>query len=336
MDTGIATQVLRGAGEVTVDAEENVVYAGRVRELLDYSLTRQRSFSDTHEFHLLRLMLRKIAPLTLTDPRAANFFPQRCATYHDIIRFAHEKAMEELAEGHRFNLRRGAQHVRRLELPIPLDLIVIDLGGGIESGESLVTVRPNQVTSQPLLALLEGLSTEGVWATGPANMDLNGFMSSMTRSQALTDQPAVRPHLNVAVVSKDYLNLTLRLGYHFSIVDTFLSEARSDNYIYFRFVGGVTEPTRRNRRAVLLRRILEAQDFVVEGAGDLVIGRIKKVPAETMIDRLRMVGRLIGFTRQLDILLREDALIDVLANGFLAGTYSVTGLDENLDPRDSR
>ncbi len=337
VDAGIATQILRGAGEVTVDAEENVVYAGCVRELVDEQLLRRATFSDTAEFRLLRRMLRKIAPLNLKNPRGPNFFAQNCQTYHDIIRFAHEKAMEELVEGHRLVPRPGDPSFRRLSLPVPLDLLVIDLGGGVRPVEGPGSLDPGQIASRPLQAVVEGLRTEGVWATGPADMDLDGFMSSLTRSEALTDQMATRPDLNVAIVAADYLNLSLRLGYHFNIVESFLSESRNDNYIYFRFTGGVTEMTRRARRATLLRRIMAEHDFIVEGSGDLVIGRVKKIPFEGMVDRLRMIGRLIGYTRQLDILLRDDSSVERFVHCFLEGKYDVvSGRDEEDERRRRR
>ena len=113
--------------------------------------------------------------------------------------------------------------------------------------------------------------------------------------------------------------MSLRLGYHFNIVDCYLTDTRNDNYLYFRFAGGVTELTRRSRRALLLKRILEKHDFVVDCKGDLVVGRIKKISAADMISRLRMIGRLIGFTRQLDIFLRDDERVDRCVAGFLAG-----------------
>ena len=133
-----------------------------------------------------------------------------------------------------------------------------------------------------------------------------------------------RPQQNLAIISDRYLNLILRLGYHFNIVDCYLSEVRNDNFIYFRFAGGVTEQARRSRRAALLKKILEKNDFVVEGRGDLVIGRIKKISREDMEDRLRMIGRLIGFTRQLDIFLRSDNLVDRYVDDFLEGRYNLS------------
>ena len=324
VDTQVATRVLDGAGEITVDAEENTVYRGRVSELLHDQLLRSSSYADTFEFRLLRRMLRKIAPLKLKNPNHPGFTAKACTTYHDIIRFAHEKAVEELNSGHWVRPSRRSQFVHRLNLEVPLDLIAIDLGGGLAEDLEPGPADGGQVVSQPLRALLEGLTTEGVWATGPADMDLDGFMSSATRSAALTGPLAPRPQQNLAIISDRYLNLILRLGYHFNIVDCYLSEVRNDNFIYFRFAGGVTEQARRSRRAALLKKILEKNDFVVEGRGDLVIGRIKKISREDMVDRLRMIGRLIGFTRQLDIFLRSDNLVDRYVDDFLEGRYNLS------------
>jgi len=325
LDTEGATQLLRDAGEVTVDAEENIVYQGRVDELIRYELLRSSSYAEKTEFRLLRKMLKRIAPLNLIDPQSASFAAEKCATYHDIIRFAHEKAMQQLTEGYWVRSSRGCPYVRRLNLDVPLDLIVIDLGGGLRVPEEASTARIEDVTSAPLLALIEGLTTEGIWATGPADMDLDSFMSSATRSASLTVPLAARPEQNLALVSGEYVHLSLKLGYHFNIVDCYLTEARNDNFIYFRFAGGVTEMTRRSRRATLLRTILDKHDFVVEGRGDLVIGRIKKVSLGTMVERLRMIGRLIGFTRQLDILLKDDSLVDICVDNFMKDRYDPLG-----------
>ena len=309
LDMGDATKVLAEEGDVTVDAEENTVYRGKVEGLLHHQLLRSSSYEDSREFRLLRNILGKVAPLNLKDPNSSHFTAQNCATYHDIIRFAHEKAVGHLGEGHWVKPSPGSRYVFRLALSIPIDLVLIDIGGGVTDTGGSTTVEMDAVSSAPLSAVLAGLTAEGVWATEPADMDLDGFMASATRSLALTGPLPMMPEQNLAIVSAEYLNLNLKLGYHFNIVDAYLSERRNDNYIYFRFAGGVTEPARRARRASLLKAILSNHDFVVEGKGDLVIGRIKKINREIMEKRLAMVGRLIGFTRQLDIFLRDDSLV---------------------------
>jgi len=322
LDTEVATQRLRDADEVTVDAEENVVYGGRVAELLRYQLLRSSAYAESAEFRLLRRILERIAPLNLIDPQSPSFVSEKCATYHDIIRFAHEKAVEQLTEGYWVRPSKASPYVRRLELEIPLDLIVIDLGAGLRAEPGSRTAKIGEITSTPLLALLQGLTTEGVWRTEPAGMDLDGFMSSATRALPLTTALGTKPEQNLAIVSDRYLNLTLKLGYHFNIVDSYLTETRNDNFIYFRFAGGATGLDRRTRRAALLKRILEKHDFVVEGKGDLVIGRIKKISFEIMRQRLEMIGRLIGFTRQLDIHLKDDSLVEKSIDSFLRGEYN--------------
>lgn len=314
--TQVATTSLTEEQVVTVDAEENVVYEGQVSELLQYQLLRDSSFQDSREFRILRRLLRKVAPLHLNDPQSPDFSPAGCVTYHDIIRFAHEKAVVALS-----NLSgvipsgRGGQ-IHRLELPIPLDLVVIDLGGGL-SGDFTGVASFANLSCRPLLPLLEVLAGDGGWETGPADMDLDGFMASATRGAPLMSAMGTRPEQNLAIVSDEYLHLSLKLGYHFNVVDATLTDRPEDNYIYFRFAGGVTELTRRSRRAAVLRKILEHHGFVVEGAGDLVIARLRSPPAEAMVRLMGMVGRLIGFTRQLDIFLKEDGHVEEYVERFL-------------------
>jgi pyruvate,water dikinase len=325
VDVGNATKLLEEGCEVTVDAEENVVYRGKVDELLRFHLAQQSSFEERLEFRLLRNLLHRIAPLHLVEPESPTFTAANCTTYHDIIRFAHEVAVRELITGRWVRAPRSGSAVRRLLLDIPLDLVLIDLGDGLGPTRSTRTALVDEVRCTPLRAILEGLLSEGAWATDPADMDPNGFMASATRGGALTRPLAARPEQNLAILSREYVHLSLKLGYHFNVVDCFLADERNHNYIYFRFAGGVTEITRRSRRALVLKRILESHDFVTEGRGDLVIGRIKKISRHEMVTRLRMIGRLIGFTRQLDILLRDDALVDLSVSRFLNRVYDVPG-----------
>jgi len=317
VDSGIATEILADGQEVTVDAEENVVYGGRVEELLHDQLLRSSAFEERQEYFLLRRILKRIAPLNLNDPESPAFTASNCTTFHDVIRFAHEEAVRELINGRWVKATIGDPMVRRLHLEIPIDLVLIDLGGGVRKTHPARSATVDEVISTPLCSLLTGLCSDGAWGTGPADMDLSGFMASATRAGPLTGGKASEPQQNLAIVSDHYLHLNLKLGYHFNIVDCYVGEERNHNYAYFRFAGGVTEITRRSRRAVVLKRILERFDFVTEGTGDLVIARIKKFSREDMENRLQMIGRLIGFTRQLDILLRDEDTVDRSVDVFL-------------------
>ena len=311
VDTGSATEILKAGQLVTVDAERNVVYEGRIKELLHHQLLERASFETTYEFQLLRRMLKRIAPLTLVNPEDPNFTPAGCRTLHDVLRFIHEKsinALVRIAQDPRTLLKHGG---RRLKANLPLNLILIDIGGGLEENLGKTNwVEPRQIKSQPMLALWSGMDSPDVWNTDPIAADFKGLLSSLTRTQAMAHGGQILTGLNVAVLSANYLNLTLRVGYHFTVVDASLWPSSDKNSIFFRFIGGATDITRRSRRAALLGSILEEVGFKVEQKGDLVIARAVNCSEERTRSHLHTIGRLIGFMRQLDILMRDDGAVE--------------------------
>lgn len=304
VNCGSATAHLVHGMEITMDAEENVIYAGLVRELQFYSLSRE-PLAETYEYRLLRRVLRKIEPLHLLDPAANNFVPRACTSLHDITRFVHEKAVETLIDFHFYNHHAPGAGTARLAWNIPLDLDLLDIGGGLRTGAGK-TIAIDEVESAPMRAILLGLAVPGAWDNEPVSVDLGGFMSSLTRT--LAPELATPKNLgrNLAVVSAEYANISLRLGYHFTMVDAYVSERSDDNSVYFRFFGGVTADTRRGRRARFLEEILAEHDFRVEVHGDFVVGRLKKLAARDMLSRLVLLGVLIGYTRQLDALMVDE------------------------------
>lgn len=307
-NTGVATQLLRTGQEITVDARQNVVYSGKVSELCYYDLA-EEPFEDMYEYRLLRRVLKKIAPLNLVDPARRDFEPSSCRTFHDITRFVHEKAVQELIEMEYANAQRSQTAGRRLKFDVPLSLVLIDIGGGIAPGADPFTVEMDDVDSTPMRAFLEGLAVPGAWNTEPLSMDFGGFMSSLTRTFSYKLASPKYVGRNLAVVSKEYANISLRLGYHFNMIDAYVSENTNDNYAYFRFLGGVTSIERRSRRAKLLADILAENDFRTEVRGDLVVARIKKLDIEGMNKVMHLLGILVAYSRQLDIkMLNEHAV----------------------------
>jgi pyruvate,water dikinase len=301
-----AMEILTAGMKVTVDTKQRTVYAGRVKELLQYELVQSMAFEDAPEFRLLRRILARIAPLHLLDPQDPNFTPGGCQSVHDVIRFIHEKAVEELMDLPRFVKRFKGVRIFTLVSDIPLGLKVLDLGGGIAPEAQGTRLLPEHIRSAPMKALWEGLSGPGVWSTEPVPVDFQGMMSSLTKTGAFTSGATTVSGFNLAVISENYLNLHLRLGYHFNLVDARMETEAPRNHIYFRFVGGVTDLTRRSRRAQVLEKILSQFHFKVDTKGDLVVAKVLHLPREDMEQRLRLLGRLIGFTRQLDIQLRRD------------------------------
>ncbi|MEW5995242.1 MAG: PEP-utilizing enzyme [Candidatus Zixiibacteriota bacterium] len=311
VNTTDATRLLTDGDAVTVDAEENIIYQGIVNELLEYDKVAEDVFRDLKEYHILRHLLRKISPLFLIDPNRADFTARHCRTYHDIVRFSHEKAVQQLINLNVSSRRFRGIESRKLRLSIPLGLSVIDLGGGVVSEAGTNEIRSlEKIQSIPMKAVLKGLTSPGAWSTQPTQLGFGDLVSSLTR-YTMTDRTAEYQGQNLAVISDHYANISLRLGYHFNVIDTYISDNVNDNYIYFRFVGGVTETERRRLRAILLKEILEKLDFKVSVSGDLVIATLKKWETTKVLQVLEEVGRLIGFSRQLDTQMQNEESIRV-------------------------
>jgi pyruvate,water dikinase len=315
VNTGVATQLLHPGQIITVDARENVVYEGAVKALCYYEFA-EETFETTYEFRLLQRVLKKIAPLNLLDPSEKNFTPSGCKTLHDITRYVHEKAVEELIGLEYDKTSDTAGSGRKLKFDIPLDLILVDIGGGISDSASLSEVKPQDVISLPMKAFLKGLSVPGAWDTEPMSVDFGSFMSSLTRTFSSSMATPKYVGQNLAVLSKEYVNINLRLGYHFNMIVAHIAENLNDNYAYFRFLGGVTDISRRSRRAKLLGEILVKSDFRVDIRGDLVIARIKKLGLEMMEEKMKILGLLVSFMRQLDVKMNHEQEIERLKNVF--------------------
>jgi len=240
------------------------------------------------------------------DPHGPSFAPGACRTFHDITRYIHEAAVRQLIalSGHRAGLNDAAG--KRLQTAIPLGLTVIDLDGWPEGEEGVAEVSPQGIHSLPLRALLEGVESPGMWVNEPVPVDMASFMSSLTRTFSTAQAAPESLGRNLAVISREYLNLHLRLGYHFTIVDAFIGKNLNENTIYFRFLGGVSDMMRLSRRARFIAKVLEQYDFRVEIHGDLVVARLKKHDQDRMLRAMRLIGGLIGYTRQLDVRMHDD------------------------------
>lgn len=315
VNTGIATERLKPGQLITLDAEDNAVYAGIVKELLYYRFTKE-AFEETYEYRLLRRILKRISPLNLVDPLDRNFVPQACKTFHDITRFIHEKAVEELIDLNYHRQRDPDAPGRKLQSDVPLDLIVIDIGGGLTEGAGPESIRAEEISSIPMRAFLSGLNMPGFWSSEPMSVDFGSFMSSLTRTFSSNLASPKFIGQNLAVISNAYANINLRLGYHFNMIDAYISENINDNYAYFRFLGGVTDQTRRSRRVKFIAQVLGRRDFRVDLRGDLVVGRIKKLALKAMEKKVHIIGQLVAFTRQLDVQMDSDDHIDRFVEEF--------------------
>jgi pyruvate,water dikinase len=311
-----ATMVLEEGDVVTLDAEQKTVYQGMVKELSLHDFMSEH-MEETYEYRLLRRLLKLIEPLNLLDPEASNFTPLGCQTLHDIARFIHEKSVEILIDIPNISGSEEGCPGGRLQLPVPIDLVVLDIGGGLSpecagglKGVKLRrTILPEQVKSETLQAFIEGVTLEGVWQSSPVAVDFSSFMSSMTRTFSADVAGSNRVGQNLAVISDCFLHLSLRLGYHFTMIDAFKSEDNTRNSVQFRFAGGVTGAVRRSRRARFLSEVLKNHNFSVTVQEDLVIARTKGWVAQDLRRVMFVLGIIVAYTRQLDVSMVNDASI---------------------------
>jgi pyruvate, water dikinase len=136
-----------------------------------------------------------------------------------------------------------------------------------------------------------------------------------------------------AIISDKYLNFSSRVGYHYGVLDSYCGRTVTNNYITFSFKGGAADDARRSRRARAIARILEALDFTVNVVADRVDGRFQKHEAKIIEDRLDQLGRLLQFTRQMDMLMDSDMSVALMADAFLEGNYHLESRRRKDDTR---
>jgi hypothetical protein len=267
-------------------------------------------------------------PLDLIDPDSSAFSVDNCRTYHDIIHFSHERSIEELLKIQEHSPGLKSQYVRKLEIDTPISLFVLDIGGGVSPGAG-PSVRMDDVISKPFLAFLHGLSLKEVWDRDAVSLSIKEIISGLDRTfTALMEQPEFSGR-NHAILAENYMNVGLRLGYHYSVIDSYLSGNINQNYVYFRFAGGFADENRRRRRAELIRVILEQLGFKVTVKGDLVLGKLKLVENSEVISALRVLGELTGFTRQIDLSMDSEDKVEQFAGLFREKSrYSETSGEE--------
>lgn len=319
-----AASILGDGSLATVDALRGRVYEGEIPQLLELkSLRRGKPTPNTPALTLLRRAAPHILPLHLIDPKSELFTADNCMSLHDIMRFAHEQSYAEMF---RFSdtLSDSGDYgmASKLTAPIPLDLYVIDLGGGLrESGKPCVGAE--EVVCAPFATLLKGMLNPDVQAKGPRPVNMRGFLSVVGQSMIGANQQAGERFgdRSYALVSDRYLNFSSRVGYHYAVLDSWCGDTVNKNYIRFEFAGGAAGDVQRSRRARCIGRILGELGFSVDVAHDRIRARFQKYPRFEIASRLDQLGRLLIMTRQMDMLMVSEESVEVFATKFLNGEY---------------
>jgi pyruvate,water dikinase len=272
----------------------------------------------------LRRRADLIVPLHLTDPKAPGFTEENCRTIHDIMRFIHEKSYAVVFQLGDLVTDRASISAR-LQAPLPIDLHVIDLFGGLTVDATRVrSVLPEQVVSVPFKALLQGMLREDLGARQPRPVNLGGFFSVMSEQMLAGGAGSERfGDRSYAIISDKYINFSSRVGYHYSVLDCYCGKTAAKNYIHFQFKGGAADEQRRGRRARMIEKSLAALGFLVETNGDRVSARIDKQEEGFIQEKLDLLGRLLIFTRQMDMMMVTEGHVEQLTECFLSGNYSL-------------
>lgn len=304
---------LKNGQVVTVDATARRIYAGHIDSLIKTAPRRPKLMEGSPIYLLLKETLAHITPLYLTAPDSPHFRPSSCQTLHDITRFCHEKALHEMF---RMGDRHGAHDKSAKQLYVvgmPSQWWVINLEDGFSPDADLSNhfIRIEEITSEPMLAIWKGINA--VPWQGPPPVSIRGLGSIIAQS-AMNPQldPAVRSSManrNYFLISRHYCNLSVRLGYHFALVEASFSAVPSESYVNFQFQGGAADESRRRRRVEIIGELLREIDFRVDIKGDSLTARIEKRPVAELRERLMVLGYLLMHTRQVDMTMDQDDFV---------------------------
>ena len=316
-----ATRQVTSGDVIAIDATARQLFAGDpwpgVRERTRARLVRPRANRIRSALHDL------VIALNLTDPMSSKFKPQGCQSIHDLIRFIHEKAVATFFDVGDRETRTRAGGTRQLETPVPLNIHVLDIGGATAALDARQKkVRPEQISSTPFRALWRGMSHPQISWTGRREISVAGFASVITTSLGQEAGSLRRlGDANYLLVASDYLNLNIKLAYHYAMIDALVGPAVENNYVNFRFRGGGASPERRDLRARFLTDVLRHCGFCVDCRGDLVTAWLRRCPQQTSEVGLELVGKLTVCARQLDMLMDDEAAVRRYVECFLAGDY---------------
>ena len=319
VNTRIATEVLHTGDMVTVDADRQRVLEGVAEDLLALTGKGRRpgAKEETPFTVRLRRILEHVSRLSLTNPDAPDFLPENCRTVHDVLRFVHEKAVAEM-----FSLgeagKRRIREAKRLSCDIPLVLYALDLGDGFAAGSAFrKEITPEEIRSVPFQALWQGMTDSwDTWESGLVHLDW-GSLDRMTSGEGIVSVDS-QLLASFALVSQDYLNLNVKFGFHFTVVDTLCGGVQRENYISMRFEGGGGSAEGRSLRALFIKEVLEKEGFVVQLERDSVYASINRITLKDCQDKLDAMGRLLSVTRLLDMSLTSVDQVDAMVADFEA------------------
>lgn len=318
-DTKNATATLKDGDQITLWATQERVYQGTVEELVQRPRKVKRPIFNSPAHLRLQRLLDLISPLHLTDPNSSDFKPEKCLSIHDIIRYCHELSVRQMFSfGEAIGSTRNAV---KLQVNIPITLYALNLGGGLRQGLTTCDeINAHDVASLPFTALWRGFSYPGInWSSAVA-VGAQDFLSLMAAGAGPQGNKGLGG-ASYAILSDDYVNLSVRFGYHFATVDALCGHDTEQNYVSLNFAGGAGAYHGRSLRIQFLANVLGRLGFDITIKGDLIQASLMRLDQKAMEAVLDQLGRLLGSSRLLDMALKTPEQVVTLVESFFAGKY---------------
>lgn len=236
----------------------------------------------------------------------------------DLLNYTHELAIEAMFDLlDRFDPS-WAKAVK-VQTGLPINLHVIDLKGGLFPEVEKKVIQRQEILSEPMLAMFKGMYYPGISWSGPIGVNLKGLMVIMAQSTSRPEEDFWDK--TYSLLSGQYMNYNSRLGYHYTSVEAYLGEDQGNNHIRFMFKGGAADDVRRARRARFIGTVLEKMGFEVVIQKDLVDARFLRMDRKATENNLDLIGRLMGCSRQRDMVMNDEAVVSWHIEAFLRGNY---------------
>lgn len=327
-----ATSVLENGQEITMDAGLHTAYEGEISELLAlYDATpnttleqkkkglftsigswisnlfsKEKDISQNNHKNTDKSnkgVLSYCSPLHLTDSASPEFKPKNCISYHDIVRFVHEKSINSMFHNLHPNYNNLTQ-TQSYYNNVGVQMHVLDLDNALSTDES--EFKAHHVESKPLKAIMD-------------------FYESLTPGQKNNTDS-----LNI-IATSDYVNASMKMGCHSATFDTMCTDIDSNNYVSVKYLESYDSHKGSRRRKELVRRVLAEEGFTFKNYNYKtreLNAEIKGLSKEQTEYALQKSVSILGAVRDLDLdfdtLFWSSSRIDQCVDEFNKGNYKLS------------
>jgi hypothetical protein len=293
-------------------------------------ISNQCSLNLVKKFQEIQAWLENHPPETLDSPAFSTFqleawpkpepfLVKEFFCLEDLFNYTHELAIEEMFDLlDRFDP--NWSKAGKVQTGLPINLQAIDLGGGLSPGAEKKLIKKEEILSNPMQAMFKGMYYPGISWSGPIGVNLKGLMVIMAQSTSRPEEDFWDK--TYVLLTGEYMNYNSRLGYHYNSVDAYVCDNPENNHIRFMFKGGAADDIRRARRARFIGAVLEKLNFEVVVQKDYVNGRFLRKDRPSTENNLDLIGRLMGCSRQRDMVMNDESIVSWHIEAFLRGNYT--------------